>query len=152
MKRKCDLCKNVASMYCNSDQASLCWDCDSRIHVANFLVAKHTRTLLCRACQGPTSWTGSGPKLGPTFSVCDRCVRSGNAKLEEDDDDDDDDVEEEDDDDDNVEADDDDDGDNQVVPLSPPRFMASTSSSSQESSSRGEGLSGSGIGFRARRA
>ncbi|PPD78892.1 hypothetical protein GOBAR_DD24175 [Gossypium barbadense] len=61
-------------MYCESDQAILCWDCDSRVHGANFLVAKHSRTLLCHLCQSPTPWNGSGPKLGPTVSVCENCV------------------------------------------------------------------------------
>ncbi|KAL3643361.1 hypothetical protein CASFOL_014176 [Castilleja foliolosa] len=111
--KKCELCKKVARMYCNSDEASLCWDCDSRVHAANFLVAKHTRTLLCHACQSPTSWTGSGPKLGPTVSVCGQCD-PGIRRTE-----------------------DDDDGENQVVPLSPPPSFASSSSTSstEESSS-----------------
>ncbi|GER27204.1 B-box type zinc finger family protein [Striga asiatica] len=140
MKKKCELCKNIASMYCNSDRASLCWDCDSHVHMANFLVAKHIRTLLCRACQSPTSWTGSGPKLGPTISLCDKCIRCGKEKTDDDDDDND----YDDDNDDDEIDDDDDDGENQVVPLSPP-YLASTSS--KESSSRGDGFSGSGSGF-----
>ncbi|KAH0871260.1 hypothetical protein HID58_078282 [Brassica napus] len=74
MGKKCDLCEGVARMYCESDQASLCWDCDGKVHGANFLVAKHTRCLLCSACQSPTPWKAAGPRLGPTFSVCDSCV------------------------------------------------------------------------------
>ncbi|ESQ54544.1 hypothetical protein EUTSA_v10026046mg [Eutrema salsugineum] len=74
MGKKCDLCDGVARMYCESDQASLCWDCDGKVHGANFLVAKHTRCLLCSACQSPTPWKASGLRLGPTFSVCDSCV------------------------------------------------------------------------------
>lgn len=60
-------------MYCESDQASLCWSCDFRVHAANFLVARHLRTLLCHVCQSPTPWTASGTKVGPTVSVCDSC-------------------------------------------------------------------------------
>ncbi|KAL3627616.1 hypothetical protein CASFOL_028979 [Castilleja foliolosa] len=136
--KKCELCNKVARMYCNSDEASLCWDCDSRVHAANFLVAKHTRTLLCHVCQSPTSWTGSGPKLGPTVSVCDDCCVRGDRnhgirRTEDDDYEDDDDDDDEDDDSD----DDEDDGENQVVPLSPPPAFASTSTSNtKESSSR----------------
>lgn len=62
-------------MYCESDQASLCWDCDSKVHGANFLVTKHTRTLLCYDCRSLTPWTCSGPKLVPTISICENCVR-----------------------------------------------------------------------------
>ncbi|KAK3032626.1 hypothetical protein RJ639_036586 [Escallonia herrerae] len=57
--KRCELCNSIARMYCESDQASLCWDCDARIHSANFLVAKHLRTLLCHSCQSMTPWTGS---------------------------------------------------------------------------------------------
>nr|GMC78749.1 zinc finger protein CONSTANS-LIKE 2-like [Ipomoea batatas] len=67
--KKCELCKSAARVFCDSDQANLCWDCDARVHSANFLVAKHSRTLLCQACQSQTPWTGSGPKLGPTVSL-----------------------------------------------------------------------------------
>ncbi|KAL0798377.1 hypothetical protein Bca101_053552 [Brassica carinata] len=73
-KKKCDLCDGVARMYCESDQASLCWDCDGKVHGANFLVAKHTRCLLCTACQSLTPWKATGLRLGPTFSVCEPCV------------------------------------------------------------------------------
>lgn len=157
--KKCELCKKVARMYCDSDQASLCWDCDSRVHTANFLVAKHTRTLLCHACQCPTPWTGSGPKLGPTVSVCDACVHGrnrnidgdrdpGNGNTEDDDSEDEEDQQEDGDNEENGDRihEDDDDGENQVVPLSLPQSLASTSSSSEESSSRRDGLSSSSFG------
>lgn len=73
MKKKCELCSGLARMYCESDQASLCWSCDFKVHAANFLVARHLRTLLCHACQSPTPWTAAGTKVGPTVSVCDNC-------------------------------------------------------------------------------
>ncbi|XP_041989511.1 B-box domain protein 30-like [Salvia splendens] len=105
--KKCELCNKVARMYCESDEASLCWDCDLRVHTANFLVAKHSRTLLCHACQSPTPWSGSGTKLGPTFSVCEACINR--TATDEDDDS-------------NEEI--------QVVPLSLPPSSASSTSSS----------------------
>ncbi|KAI8000151.1 B-box zinc finger protein 32 [Camellia lanceoleosa] len=134
--KKCELCNSVARMYCDSDRAILCWDCDSKVHAANFLVAKHSRTLLCHACQSPTPWTASGPKLGPTVSVCESCVHTNNKTTTNDDDDDDDDDDEEngienDDEDEDEDGDDssdedEDDGENQVVPLAlmapPPEF------------------------------
>ncbi|KAH9748365.1 hypothetical protein WN944_012130 [Citrus x changshan-huyou] len=150
--KKCELCGSPAKMFCESDQASLCWDCDTKVHGANFLVAKHSRTLLCHVCQSLTPWNGSGPKLGPTISVCNVCVGNGSgstsreetnrgetytdddyddANEEDDDDDDDDDGGDEDD-------DDDDDEENQVVPWSstPPPQVSSSSTSDQEFASK----------------
>ncbi|XP_062170766.1 zinc finger protein CONSTANS-like isoform X2 [Alnus glutinosa] len=72
----CELCGNAARMYCEADQASLCWGCDEKVHCANFLVARHSRSLLCHVCQSPTTWNASGPKLTLTVSVCDGCVES----------------------------------------------------------------------------
>lgn len=121
--RKCELCDSIAKMYCESDQASLCWDCDAQVHGANFLVAKHSRTLLCHVCQSLTPWNGSGRKLGPTVSVCEYCVNGLNRNEarnhgnKEDDDDGSDDEDhvgdnlDEDDEEDNSDDDDDDDDD-----------------------------------------
>ncbi|KAL1829773.1 hypothetical protein ACET3Z_008185 [Daucus carota] len=142
MMRKCELCSSIARMFCESDQASLCWSCDAKVHSANFLVAKHSRTLLCQTCQSLTPWTGSGPKLGHTLSVCESCVHgdsSHNNHIDDDEDhedEEDDDEEEEDEDD---EQEEEDDGENQVVPLSssslaPPQVTSS--SSSEETSGR----------------
>ncbi|KAF4392698.1 hypothetical protein G4B88_029437 [Cannabis sativa] len=57
--KDCELCGLRARMYCESDQASLCWDCDEKVHGANFLVAKHSRSLLCHVCNFPTPWMAS---------------------------------------------------------------------------------------------
>ncbi|KAI3958771.1 hypothetical protein MKX01_023447 [Papaver californicum] len=154
--KECELCEAPARMYCESDQASLCWECDEKVHCANFLVARHTRSLLCHSCQSPTPWKASGSKLGHTISVCEKCVKrcnnNGNDNDEEsrkedsDDDqyhdaDENDDIEtddEEDEDDDEVDETDDEDADNQVVPWSstpPPPPIPSCSGCSEESSS-----------------
>ncbi|XVF44498.1 hypothetical protein PTKIN_Ptkin02bG0128300 [Pterospermum kingtungense] len=131
--KSCELCKLAARTYCESDQASLCWDCDAKVHGANFLVARHVRCLLCQACQSITPWRAAGSNLGRTVSVCERCVDGGDreeSEAENDDEDgggetgsdDDDDVEE--------------DGDNQVVPWStvantpPPACSSSTTEDS----------------------
>lgn len=76
MKKNCELCKGAARVYCESDQASLCWSCDAKVHSANFLVARHVRSLLCHSCQSPTAWSGSGHKLGRTISICEPCVKA----------------------------------------------------------------------------
>ncbi|KAM1033359.1 hypothetical protein FF1_036854 [Malus domestica] len=124
--KKCDLCDSAAKVYCDSDQASLCWDCDVKVHGANFLVAKHSRTLLCHVCQSPTPWIGSGLKLCPTVSVCESCVNNNEGNHHQDEDEDDDDEEGQD----GAEEDE----ENQVVPWSckPPPPVSSTSSSSRE--------------------
>ncbi|KAL1823101.1 hypothetical protein ACET3Z_009879 [Daucus carota] len=80
---KCELCKSSARVYCESDEARLCWSCDAKVHSANFLVARHVRNLLCHSCQSPTAWNGSGEKLGRTISLCERCVVAGCVKFAE---------------------------------------------------------------------
>lgn len=160
--KECELCSFPARMFCESDQARLCWDCDEKVHGANFLVARHSRSLLCHACQAPTPWKASGTRLAPTVSVCEACVlrcdkdrhrssgedresEGGNTDDEEDDDDDHDDDDENDgdegDEDDDVEEEED--GENQVVPLSSsaaslplPPDASSSSSEDGEASSR----------------
>ncbi|KAL8088121.1 uncharacterized protein LOC141698526 [Apium graveolens] len=75
MKKNCELCKGAARVFCESDQARLCWSCDAKVHSANFLVARHVRSLLCHSCHSPTPWSGSGHKLGRTISICEPCVK-----------------------------------------------------------------------------
>lgn len=80
---KCELCKSTARVYCESDEARLCWSCDAKVHSANFLVARHVRNLLCHSCQSPTTWNGSGDQLGRTISLCDPCVVANCVKFTE---------------------------------------------------------------------
>ncbi|GAV71175.1 zf-B_box domain-containing protein [Cephalotus follicularis] len=136
---KCELCKFPARAYCESDEASLCWDCDAKVHGANFLVARHSRSLLCQACQSPTPWRASGAKLGHTVSVCDGCAVAVNgrddvAEESEGENDDDEESYTDDNDDDDYIVDDED--ENQVVPWpsSPPPPPASSSSSEDNDS------------------
>ncbi|KAI4322594.1 hypothetical protein L6164_022271 [Bauhinia variegata] len=150
--KNCELCKVPARTFCESDEASLCWDCDAKVHGANFLVARHSRTLLCHACQSPTPWKASGAKLGNAVSVCESCaggMKVNNEGTEESEGNNDNEIDTEDDlddddyDDDSMAGEDDDavggdeDGDNQVVPWSstPPPPSASYSSS-EESANR----------------
>ncbi|KAL3647165.1 hypothetical protein CASFOL_008133 [Castilleja foliolosa] len=77
MKRSCELCERTARIHCEPDHASLCWDCDAEVHSANFLVARHSRNLLCHVCQSPTPWSVSGSKLGATPAVCQQCAKGG---------------------------------------------------------------------------
>lgn len=86
--KRCALCRSTARVYCDSDRASLCWSCDAKVHSANFLVARHSRSLLCQLCHSPTPWSASGEKLSPsTASICGRCVFEGSSDDDDDDDD-----------------------------------------------------------------
>ncbi|KAL8196622.1 hypothetical protein R6Q57_024917 [Mikania cordata] len=128
--KSCELCKSAAKIYCDSDAASLCWSCDNKVHSANFLVARHSRTLLCRLCQSPTPWTASGEKLGQsTASICENCGVDGTSDEVSDDDEYDGDEESE-----NDNGD-----DNQVVPLSysPPPVVSSSNSDDYSTGDRG---------------
>lgn len=130
--KKCELCKNPARTYCESDEANLCWNCDTKVHGANFLVARHARALLCQSCQSLTPWKPSGSQLGHTVSVCERCMISNennNREIQEQEENgSSDDIEEDSDSESDSDSDtndddggdeDDGDGDNQVVPWSP---------------------------------
>ncbi|KAF5728979.1 hypothetical protein HS088_TW21G01136 [Tripterygium wilfordii] len=75
---KCKLCDSSAKMYCESYQARLCWDCDAKVHSANFLVAKNPNTLLWHLCHYYTPWVGTGPRRTPIVSLCNSCVNSCN--------------------------------------------------------------------------
>lgn len=147
--KRCELCTAAATMHCESDSANLCWDCDAKVHSANFLVEKHYRSLLCHVCQSPTAWSASGAKLGRTISVCENCFgskvsegESNRVDTEDDDYDNDDwsDDEEAFDSDSDYNSDnddcvgDDEDEDNQVVPWTWPHLLPSSSSSGDESS------------------
>ncbi|XP_022749080.1 zinc finger protein HD1-like [Durio zibethinus] len=130
--KSCEICRLAARTYCESDQASLCWNCDAKVHGANFLVARHVRCLLCHTCQSRTQWRAAGAKLGHTVSVCERCVNSCEREEREDENDDDDDEEEESYSNDDVSVDVDvEDGDNwSTISNTPP--PASSSSSSED--------------------
>ncbi|GMJ05186.1 hypothetical protein HRI_004187800 [Hibiscus trionum] len=155
--RKCELCGGLARMRCESDQANLCWDCDVKVHGANFLVAKHTRTLLCHVCQNPTPWFASGQHLSSAVSVCESCVANNDntcevtAESEESSEADYD--EEEEDYDDDEEEEEEEDAENQVVPWSGnfSSFSMTKPMASSDSSSSTEGGGGDGAGFRLKR-
>lgn len=51
MEPLCDFCKAArAVVYCESDSAQLCPQCDGYIHSANSLAHRHSRSLLCEKC------------------------------------------------------------------------------------------------------
>ncbi|KAF9676458.1 hypothetical protein SADUNF_Sadunf08G0004100 [Salix dunnii] len=61
----CELCQREAGLYCDSDAAFLCFECDSDVHNANFVVARHLRRVICSACNSLTgsSFSSATPSL-----------------------------------------------------------------------------------------
>uniref|UniRef100_A0A5B7AGE1 Putative B-box zinc finger protein 32-like n=1 Tax=Davidia involucrata TaxID=16924 RepID=A0A5B7AGE1_DAVIN len=72
--RVCELCNGEAALYCPSDSAFLCWKCDSKVHAANFLVARHVRRTVCSKCKGVTNNRISGVGFQPVRPVCRSCL------------------------------------------------------------------------------
>lgn len=51
MEPRCDHCATAqAVIYCKSDLAKLCLNCDVHVHSANPLSRRHTRSLICEKC------------------------------------------------------------------------------------------------------
>ncbi|XP_024379997.1 uncharacterized protein [Physcomitrium patens] len=71
--RVCELCDGVADLYCAADEAHICWTCDAKVHSANFLVARHTRLVLCEICGIQTPWKASGGNPTPLTGLCAEC-------------------------------------------------------------------------------
>ncbi|KAG6557403.1 hypothetical protein Mapa_000672 [Marchantia paleacea] len=73
MEKKCELCGDRATLYCAADDADVCWSCDAKVHSANFLVARHARSVLCTRCCQETDCKTSGPHPSPLSRLCSRC-------------------------------------------------------------------------------
>ncbi|XP_062026293.1 B-box zinc finger protein 32-like [Rosa rugosa] len=71
--RMCELCNHHASLYCASDSAFLCFRCDSRVHGANFLVARHVRQPLCSNCKALAGDPISGDGVPNAHWLCSSC-------------------------------------------------------------------------------
>ncbi|KAL2516142.1 B-box zinc finger protein 32 [Forsythia ovata] len=68
--RVCELCNADAAVYCSSDSAFLCRSCDSKVHQANFLVARHVRQPVCSECKGVIGDSGAVVGFNPFSSMC----------------------------------------------------------------------------------
>lgn len=77
----CELCWAPADVLCPSDDAFLCRRCDCLVHSANFLVARHHRTFLCRYCACPTASGASGASLPAASPLCLNCSPFNLAEL-----------------------------------------------------------------------
>ncbi|KNA22382.1 hypothetical protein SOVF_034670 [Spinacia oleracea] len=74
IRRNCELCAGEASVYCPSDNAFLCYTCDTKVHCANFLVARHVRSLICPNCRTTDGnrFSGAGVPT-PATIFCNDC-------------------------------------------------------------------------------
>ncbi|CAI5464921.1 unnamed protein product [Closterium sp. Yama58-4] len=75
----CALCPSPAAVHCAADGAHLCVKCDQAVHVANALVMKHPRALLCCSCHQPTDvqFLGFPTALTLPLVFCHGCRSSG---------------------------------------------------------------------------
>lgn len=71
----CDFCGAVrAVVYCDSDRARLCLQCDDFVHSANYLSLKHIRSLLCEKCVSQAAVVRC---LDDNMSLCHLCDGGG---------------------------------------------------------------------------
>ncbi|XP_058754941.1 zinc finger protein CONSTANS-LIKE 5 [Vicia villosa] len=75
----CDSCKlSSAALFCHSDSAFLCINCDSRIHSGNKLSTRHERVWMCEVCeQAPASVTCKADAAALCVT-CDSDIHSAN--------------------------------------------------------------------------
>ncbi|KAL2932760.1 B-box zinc finger protein 32 [Bienertia sinuspersici] len=74
IRRNCELCDSLATVYCPSDNAFLCNSCDSKVHCANFLVARHLRSIICPNCRTTDGNQFSGTGISSSMRAsCRNC-------------------------------------------------------------------------------
>lgn len=73
MGKMCELCGRTAALRCGADDAELCWVCDAEVHSANYLVARHLRSVLCSCCSAETDCQTSGTSPCPLSRRCSSC-------------------------------------------------------------------------------
>ncbi|KAK1380745.1 B box-type domain-containing protein [Heracleum sosnowskyi] len=74
MDKVCEYCKVLRPIvYCKADSANLCLRCDAKIHSANALSNKHSRTLLCESCRSHWAYVQCS---NHQMFMCRRCDRS----------------------------------------------------------------------------
>ncbi|KAL6553569.1 Zinc finger protein CONSTANS-like [Orobanche gracilis] len=67
----CDFCgERRSKVYCWSDEAGLCLSCDRKVHSANALSRRHSRTLLCERCNSQPAFVRC---VEEGKSLCQNC-------------------------------------------------------------------------------
>jgi hypothetical protein len=76
MEPLCEFCGVVRAMvYCKSDLARLCLQCDGCVHSANSLSRRHPRSLLCDKCYSQPAIVRC---MDDKMSLCQGCDLNGN--------------------------------------------------------------------------
>nr|XP_027060892.1 putative zinc finger protein CONSTANS-LIKE 11 [Coffea arabica] len=76
MEPLCELCGVMRGVvYCRSDAARLCLQCDSCVHSANSLSRRHDRSLICDKCNSQPATVRC---LEDKISLCQGCNWNGN--------------------------------------------------------------------------
>ncbi|XP_044501462.1 putative zinc finger protein CONSTANS-LIKE 11 isoform X2 [Mangifera indica] len=76
MEPLCEFCGVVrAVVYCKSDSARLCLQCDGCVHSANLLSRRHPRSLLCDKCNCQPAVARC---MDEKLSICQACDWNGN--------------------------------------------------------------------------
>lgn len=77
MEPLCEFCGEVSAVvYCKSDSAKLCLQCDGRVHSANSLSCRHPRSLICDKC---SSQAATVRCIEDQLSLCEDCDWNGNS-------------------------------------------------------------------------
>ena len=72
----CNLCNLPAAINCKqclTRNDTICFNCDTKLHMATTIMSVHRRTLLCEYCHDLTPCTASGPSLPKNISFCLSC-------------------------------------------------------------------------------
>ncbi|WMV30792.1 hypothetical protein MTR67_024177 [Solanum verrucosum] len=75
----CDLCSEArAVVYCKSDSARLCLQCDDYVHSPNPISRRHSRSFICDKCNSQPSVVRC---MDEAISLCERCDWDGNGCI-----------------------------------------------------------------------
>ncbi|KAF5726292.1 CONSTANS-like 4 [Tripterygium wilfordii] len=75
----CDSCKSAsATLFCRSDSAFLCLNCDSRIQAANQFASRRARVWLCEVCEQAPAHVTCKADAAALCVTCDRDIHSAN--------------------------------------------------------------------------
>ncbi|XVE56732.1 hypothetical protein DITRI_Ditri04bG0034600 [Diplodiscus trichospermus] len=77
--RSCDTCQAAAcTLYCYTDSAYFCNDCDKRIHAANPMALSHQRVWICTACENAPAIVTCSADAASLCINCDIQIHSVN--------------------------------------------------------------------------
>ncbi|KAL3510698.1 hypothetical protein ACH5RR_030099 [Cinchona calisaya] len=73
MEKTCEFCSiSRPIVYCKADAALLCLSCDAKVHLANALSNRHSRTLVCEWCRYRPAYVQCSDHQMFMCCICDR--------------------------------------------------------------------------------